>query len=231
MHTERRKTKDQAIVLRSSGKSYQEIANTTGVPKSTLSYWFGRHEWPKSVIEKNAELRMVARRSAIMKINQARTTLLSTKYSQARAEAEEYFLKNKADPLFIAGIMLYAGEGDKSMKSNLVRISNAEARLLRIFKLFIDKHCFVRSEKMHFWALVYPDNNIDECEKYWEKEVGVPRKQFYKSQRTEGRHKTKKLIYGVGNIIIGDKVLKVRILEWIRLASEKLCENAGMVQW
>ena len=121
--------------------------------------------------------------------------------------------------------MLYAGEGDKSLGSNLVRISNAEARFLRIFKQFIDKHCSVRAGKMHFWVLLYPDNDIDICERYWEKETGISRQQFYKNQRIEGRHKTKKLIYGVGNIIIGDKVLKVKILEWIRLASEELSKD------
>ena len=59
--------------------------------------------------------------------------------------------------------------------------------------------------------LCYPDHDIEKCLKWWSDSIGINRNQFYKTQVIQGRHKEKKLLYGVGNIIISDVLLKTKI--------------------
>ena len=82
---------------------------------------------------------------------------------------------------------------------------------------------------MRAWVLLCPDLSIDECLIFWSQKINLTKANFYKSQVIEGKHKTKKLHYGVGTLIIGDKRLKVQILEWIGLLCQNLEAEAGMV--
>ncbi len=54
------------------------------------------------------------------------------------------------------------------------------------------------------------------------KELGLKNSNLYKFQAIPGKHSKKKLRYGVGNTILGNKFLKIKILEWIRLAEIEL---------
>lgn len=42
-----RQDKETAKNLRKLGKSYREIEEELGIPRSTLSDWFGSEEWSK----------------------------------------------------------------------------------------------------------------------------------------------------------------------------------------
>jgi len=217
-----RKDKEKAIVMRRGGRSYDEISKTLGIPKGTLSGWFAPLHWSNEVKEKNIREGEKKSTQRIIRVNRVRGDKLRKIYEEARIEAKLEFDIFKADSLFIAGLMLYAGEGDKSPKNGLVRLSNTDSRIVLIFKNFVVKYCDTDPNRLRFWVLLYPDHKISVCEGYWEKELGIPRTQFYKSQKIQGRHKTKRLLYGVGNIIIGEKRLKIKVLEWIKLASEEL---------
>ena len=118
--------------------------------------------------------------------------------------------------------MLYLGEGDKTNANNLVRIANIDFYVLKIFLKFLVSFCGVSKNKIRFWVLLYPDLDLKECEGKWQKELNFNKENFYKAQRIKGRHKTKRLIYGVGNIILGNKRLKIKILKWIDLLSKDL---------
>jgi len=217
--------KEKAIYMRKEGKSYTAISASLGVSKGTLSAWFGQLDWSNEIkkiitIEANKKSR-----ERILHLNKMRKEKLNEVYQEAKEEAKREFETLRNEPLFVAGIMLYAGEGDKSGKNGLVRLSNIDPGLVYIFKKFIITYCFIPIDKIHFWVLLYPDHNIAKCEKYWEFETGISRERFYKSQIIQGRHKTNRLPYGVGNIIISKKCLKVKILEWVRLATENLSEK------
>ena len=58
-----RKDKDRAIALRKTGKSYNEIQETLGIAKSTLTSWFKNQKWSQAVKNQLAE---VADRSSMM---------------------------------------------------------------------------------------------------------------------------------------------------------------------
>ncbi len=214
--------KNEAIRLRKDGKSYREISNVTGVPKGTLSGWFAGLVWSENISERNAKQSIEKSKVRLEKMNSARRVVLASRYLDAQKEAGRDFKLYKNDNKFVAGLMVYLGTGDKTLDSNLVRISNVDPIVLKIFIQFLIVFCEVPIEKIKFWVLLYPDLDEDTCKKYWMKELGLTQSNLYKFQVVEGRHTKKKLRYGVGNTILGNKFLKVKLLEWIRLSGLEL---------
>lgn len=210
--------KEEAIKLRMEGKTYREINKLLGISISTQSNWFGGLDWSKIIHTKNDSINRSSSRERINKMNQKRDGLLVLKYKNHQNEAEKLFNKYKGDVLFHSGLMLYLGEGDKSTKNTLVRLSNVDTGVFNIFISFLDKYCNKYKGKIRFWVLLYPDNNIEESEVFWSKATNIDRSCFYKSQIIKGKSKNKKLQYGVGNIIISSKELKVIILKWIDMS-------------
>lgn len=114
------------------------------------------------------------------------------------------------------------------MKNGIVRISNIDHRLLKIFAAFLRNCCRVDPKKIRLWLLLYPDLNEEKCKKYWSKVLDLPQEQFVKSQYILGREKRRKVSYGVCSMQVYSRELKEKIIEWINLYSLKL-EQAGIV--
>lgn len=224
-----RNDKKHAVKLRRSGKSYLEISKIVGVPKSTLAGWFKNEEWSNKMKQKNLYTASIKARKHMIRMNGLRAVQLAQRYVDAKNEADKEFERHSTTPLFTAALMLYLGEGDKSMDNNLVRITNVDPAVLRIFYLFVKRYCTEDEKRVRAWILLYPDLNPQICHEYWSRELGLSLQNFYKAQVIKGKHKTKKLHYGVGTITIGCKRLKVKILRWIELSCKKLEFNAGMV--
>lgn len=214
--------KEKAIELRKLGKSYGEIEKETSVSRSMLSYWFNKPEWPKNVLIENKKRNAEESRQRIILINQRRVLLLSEKYRLVEEKATIQFEKLKNDPIFIAALMLYLGEGDKSTSNHMVRIGNIDIAVHKIFIKFLLKYCEIPLEKLRFWILAYPDLDIEVCKSWWGTQLNLKPENFYKTQVIQGKHKTKRLRYGVGTIIIGNKALKVKILKWLELMCVEL---------
>ncbi|MBI2045935.1 MAG: hypothetical protein HYT28_00730 [Parcubacteria group bacterium] len=211
--------------MRKLGKTYSQISKDIGIPKGTLSCWFSQCSWSQDIKNKNQAKNITISEERLKKLNDGRKFSLITRYKKAEIEATQEWEKYKKDPFFIAGLMLYWGEGDKSLNNHMVRISNADFGILKIFKMFLLKYCSVKEEKIRAWVLFY--ENLDETllKERWGKELQLPFKNFYKSQLIHGRHKKRKLLYGVGNLIIGNKFLKVKILKWIDVASQEFSKR------
>src|SRR5688572_23770642 len=108
-----RKDKNAAYQLRLSGKSYNEIYEILKVPQSTLSDWFSKKEWSIKIRDRLALSAQEVSTMRIVELNKVRGKHLAEVYEQARQEARKEFKFLKYNPLFIAGLMLYWGEGDK----------------------------------------------------------------------------------------------------------------------
>ncbi len=224
-----RKDKEMAISLRRSGKSYAEIMDELGVPKSTLSDWFRDQQWSNDIALKCVQKSMGASKTRLVHLNNVRGVHLKNAYEEAEKEAREDFEMLKYHPLFIAGLMIYWGEGDKTSKYR-VSIANTEARMIRIFRLFLKNICGV--DKPRVWLLLYPDLMEEVCKKYWMSESGLNKEYFTKSIIIKGRSQIKKLSYGVCNIGITSAYLKRKIIKWIEFLAEDLSQekyNAGVV--
>ncbi len=216
-----RKEKTKAIQLRHRGKSYKEIGESLDISKSTLAGWFKNDS--KSIAVKHAlstrRNKNVAER---IKNFTAANKLRWQKWREgARREAESDFAKLSKDRLFVAGLMLYWGEGDNKNK-NPLRLSNTSPVMIGVYVKFLIKCLKIPKSRLRVGLILYPDLNQIRCINFWSKISGISPSQFYKVQVIRGFHPTRKLPNGVCMIIINDGRLKEKVLTWIDLLSIKL---------
>ena len=161
-----RKDKNIAFELRKEGLSYREIQMQLGVSKSTLCDWFKNEEWSKHVKHKNNSSNIILIKDRMLKLNEARSKKLSALYDRAEKEAVAEFELYKGEPLFMAGLMLYAGEGDKVTRFN-IRMSNCEFYLHKFFISFSEKYLDFKRENIKCGLILYPDNDVEDCLSRW----------------------------------------------------------------
>lgn len=211
-----------AIKLRKKGLSYNKISKELDIPKSTMCYWFRDEQWSQEI---KAELtRKVFRvaKKRLRLINKKRREKWEKWHEECREKARKEFPFLKNDPLFLAGLMIYWGEGDSKASNSLIRVSNTDPRMMRIFTDFLLRIGKIPHEDLRASLILYPDLDEKECLDYWTKGIGIPVSQFIKTQVIKGRHPTKRLSYGICIVYKCSRELKEKILEWIDLSYQDL---------
>jgi hypothetical protein len=216
--------KENAKTLRTAGKSYKEISEELNISKSTLSGWFAKEEWSNKVRIRLTQSASNASRVRILGLNKVRGENLKRVYEDARNEARKEFETLKYNPLFIACLMLYWGEGDK-VTPHVVKLTNTDVEMVKLFSFFLREICAVPLNKIRAQVLVYPDLNEEECKKYWSSGAGISSESFIKSTLIQGRHKTKRLGHGVCMVFVSSTYFKVKILEWLSLLPGELMKE------
>ena len=211
----------KAVNFRRKGKSYNFISNSLNIPKSTLSNWFGKVAWSSSVKELLIEKSKKTSSLHLKRLNKIRQSNLKNLYLKAITEADEEFISLKKSSLFISGIFIYWGEGDRVFKNGQVRVSNIDSRMLLIFKRFLEKSCRILSEKIKGHIIIYDDLSSDECLRFWSKNVKIPKVNFSKPVMIKGRSE-KRSPYGICTVQISNKFLKRKILRWIDLSADEI---------
>jgi len=215
-----RADKEAANKMRRDGKSYTEILAALKIPKATLSNWFGHVNWSRDIRKKLTAAAGIVSTERIRELDRVRGKHLERVYGEARGEARKEFEGLKYNPLFIAGLMLYWGEGDKVTKQS-TRLINADPEMIRLFVLFLREVCRIPKEKIRAQAIIYPDLDPDGCIAHWSRAAGIPRNSFTKCSVIIGRHKTKRLSHGTCTIYVSSTYFKVKMLEWLsRLPKE-----------
>ena len=211
----------QAVEFRKRGFTYSEIAKICGVSKSTVSNWLSKKKFSKVVAKDNAEKAARENKRRMQLLNNARKAERKLLYTEAERNAETEYKHYKQNPLFIAGLMLYVGEGDNK-DSGKIRIANARVDVHKIFIRFALEFLGVSKDKIRFWVLLYPDHNPEAVSRYWSRKIGIPLSQFHKYQVIQGKSTKRTLQYGTGNTIIVSTVLKRKLNKWIELTTKEL---------
>ncbi len=215
-----RNDKHLAIQLRQKGKSYNYICKELNIPKSTVSGWLSDLKWSQEIKNNLTKKALYIAKKRLLLINKERTEKWRKWRQQFKEEAIAEFPKLKNNNLFVAGIMLYWAEGDNSEKSRVVRLTNTDPRMIKLFINFTQKICRVPKNEIKMTLILYPDLNDNTCKNYWSSFLDIPLEQFYKTQFIKGRHPTKRLVNGICMIKIGGSGLKEKIITWINLLSE-----------
>lgn len=209
--------KTAALFLRKKGKSYQEIANLLKISKSTVALWLKDVKWSQELKQRLIEKSRADSKIRMTRLSAARKADFDKQYLEAEKEAAKEFAKLKENKLFITAVSLYWGEGDKVFKNGIVRISNIDEKVLKVFNDFLQQICLVDTEKIRAGILLYPDLDSKKCLKFWSKEIKISEDKFFKSTIIQGRHKTKRLGNGVCIVSVHSKYLKKKILTWLEL--------------
>jgi len=118
--------------------------------------------------------------------------------------------------------MLYLGEGDNQFNNSLVRLSNINPKIIKIFKKFLDEVCEVEENAIRATVILYKDLDENNCKTYWNEFLRLPLENFYKTQYIKGRHKKRKISHGICNIVVSSRELKEKIFVWTELLSKNL---------
>jgi len=207
-----------AIELRRKGLSYREISEKLDIPKSTLNGWFKDLAWSRDIKKKLIEKATRTSRKRIRKVIKSNKERWEKWRASLREEAKKEFKIFKNRSLFIAGVMLYWGEGDQNVKYP-IRLTNVDYRMVALFKKFLLEICKVKKEDLYLSLFIYPDIKEENCKKFWENKTGIEK--FDKVQVIYGKHPTKRLENGICSIRVKKSIgLKEKILVWINLLSE-----------
>ena len=128
--------KQKVLILRKQGLSYNQIKESLNIPKSTLSGWLKDIKWSNKIKTKLQKSSKEYTRNRMVQMNIQKRSDLEKIYTEAENEAAKEFNELKWFPMFISGISIYWGEGDKVGKY-LVRVVNVDPLLLRAFIAFL----------------------------------------------------------------------------------------------
>lgn len=206
-----------AIKLRKQNKSYNKISKELNIPKSTLTYWFKQEDWSEEIKRELTRKALYVAKKRLRLINKSRREKWNEWHRECREKAREQFPILNKHPLFLAGLMLYWGEGDSKLENSLVRLSNTDPGMIKIFCLFLKESCLVPKDRIKAELILYPDLNEKYCKNFWSQVSGIPLNQFIKSQFIQGRHPTKRLSHGICIIYVTSRELKEKIFTWLKL--------------
>jgi len=175
--------KTKAIKLRKLGNSYKMISDEIGVSKSTLSNWLSRVPF-----EPNDE---VIKRVGLAKLKSAlyKQKLKFDSIKKANNHAKEDIRSLSDRDVFMLGIGLYMGEGEKSHEN--IRLVNSDPKIIKLSLKWLYKSCGLSKKNIRPVIHLYPDNSIKKVLSFWSKEIDIPISQFGKTIVDIRKNKTK----------------------------------------
>jgi hypothetical protein len=171
---------EQTIKLRlEENLSYSQIRKKLGVPKSTLSGWL--KDFPLSE-ERIKELQREGWGKNQVKIERYRNTMREKRelksqevYNQQRKKLANI----SEDAYFVAGLMLYLGEGGKKDDSRIT-LANTDSRIIKFFVKWLADFFEIPKEKIRAQLHLYPNMDLNKEKKFWKDELEFAEAQFYK---------------------------------------------------
>ncbi len=208
----------EAEILRDKGYSYNMITEELGIARSTMSYWFRNRPFTPN-------------KKVLQRIQYGPIKAGTTKHNTRVKEVAELRSTGIAEvgslskrDLWMLGIGIYIGEGAKSIES--VRIMNSDPKVIAISMRWLIESCSLTRENIIISMHLYPDNDIQDCMRFWSGVTGLNEKNFRKTQidlRTDkSRNGRGKLPYGTVQLRVhslGNRkngvVLFRKIMGWI----------------
>lgn len=173
--------REQAVNFRTNENlSYSEIRKRLDVAKSTLSYWL--REFPLSE-ERILELRRQGWKRGEASRERFRNTMRKKQEIKNKAVYECYRKKFKnlsEENFFIAGLMLYLGEGDKRNYAQTA-LSNTDPNIIKFFIKWLVQFFDVERAALKIQLHLYENMDIEKEEQFWRNALNLPKEQFYNS--------------------------------------------------
>ncbi|OGM02250.1 hypothetical protein A2115_01975 [Candidatus Woesebacteria bacterium GWA1_41_8] len=208
----------EAVKLRKNGKSYSEIKEVVRVSKSSLSLWLKEIHLTESQIKrlKGKKERAIERFRETMRLK--RENRLSEYYGNQK---KRWIPLSKRE-LFIAGLFLYWGEGNKA-SWNTISISNTDPTMLKFSLMWMTRSLKIPKNSIKISLQLYSDMNIEETVSYWDRILGLQRRQFtkpyIKKTKREGVDQ-KGFGHGTCNLVVQGTVLKENVLMAIKAIAD-----------
>jgi len=225
-----RSDKNIAIKLRKSGKSYNQISASLGIPKSTLSVWL-----KDLLLSDDAKNKIQSRvnSTAIKKLierNKNQTVLAKERHEKTRIAAKEEAGKLLSNPLFLSGVSLYWAEGYKQgangSKWKCVDFANSDPDMIKLMVGFFIKFFKIKKSDISIQIMLHNPENSSKTIDFWHKLTGVPKENFMKTcsvlSRASLQKRNKTLQYGTIHLRVNNVEHFFRLIGWIDGLKQKL---------
>lgn len=170
--------REEAIQLRLKGFTYSQIKRELNVQKSTLSNWLKNISLTEEQLNSLASNKERAEDIRKEKYRKTRQNKKLNRLGSVYAQQIKELLPLSKKELFLIGVFLYWGEGEKT--HGKISVSNSNPKVIQ-FTLYWMIHALgVPKEKIRVNLHLYKDMNIAESITYWSKALGLPKEQFRK---------------------------------------------------
>lgn len=218
-----------ALKLRKEGKSYSQIKAKLGIGKSTLSGWLNRYPLSKERIRElrdRSEVRIEKFRQTMRKKIEAR---LEHYYKEEKVK----WLPLSRREVFLSGLFLYWGEGNKSQRGTIA-LSNTNPLIVKFALAWMVGSLNLPLDKIRVSLHLYSDMNVNEEIGFWSQQLGISKNQFTKPYIK----KTKKVEldrkgYGRGTceLRVSNTVIKERMMMALRAIAEDYEKKSTRINW
>ena len=151
-----------------------------GIPKSTLSYWL--REFPLTE-EKIKEFQRNGWKNAEVKIERFRAAMQEKRQTKDREVYNKYwekFANLSKNNFFVAGLMLYLGEGDKKNNTR-INLVNTDPEIIKFFIKWMMDFLSIDKRKIKVQLHLYENMDIGKEKEFWRNKLDFQENQFYKS--------------------------------------------------
>ncbi|MDD4531023.1 MAG: helix-turn-helix domain containing protein [Candidatus Gracilibacteria bacterium] len=218
-----RQEKSIAIKLRKQGKSYSQISGELNVPKSTLSVWL---KDVKISLEAKNKIQERIKSTSLEKLierNKNRPKIIEIQHNKLREAAKIESKKYLKDPLFIAGLSLYWGEGYKrgaeGSKWKSIDFTNSDSEMIQVMVKFFVKFFKITPKEMRAQIMLHDSSKTTITINYWSKITGIPAENFIKTchsiSSASKLRVAKKLEFGTIHLRINDVKMFFRLIGWM----------------
>ncbi len=189
--------KSKALSLRRQGYSYALIHEKTGVPLSTMSYWFRNMQFTPNA-QVRERMQNGSKRAGLVR---RRQRMADTAAQMGRGITDIGTLTER--DLWMLGLGLYIGEGAKTTEQ--VRVANSDPEVIRLVMAWL-RGLGVPDKNINLAIHIYPDTSPELSKDFWLKTTGLSESNFgwvsIDKRENKSRKAAGKLPYGTAHIIL-----------------------------
>jgi hypothetical protein len=137
-----------------------------------------------------------------------------------KAEALSLWEQWRHDPLFTLGIGLYWGEGEKSLVTQRLALSNADVNLLRTWLRWCGR--FAPGVRINFWLCIHDDGDLEAARAFWQRELKIEVTWFSVAVSCASKRTRRTLPHGTLRASLGRGSLEwyTKMMVWLELAQQ-----------
>ncbi len=207
---------ERARLLRGKGKSHRQIAEKLRVSKSSISIWC------RDVVITSAQAQQL-KKMALAGGTKGRKKWADMRRASKKESLQRIAIETRKEighltkrDRFIAGLMLYAGEGDRSLER--IGMSNTNPHILRFMLNWWSE--FLDLDREGFYAHLYLHVGLSEprAKEFWVKALRIKEEQIKYVYRPVPRSSYKKNVheFGVCAVRRQNILSHRRLMGWIR---------------
>jgi len=139
----------------------------------------------------------------------------------AEMKARESFQTYWPDPIFVAGLSLYWGGGDKVGRYQ-VRFTNTDPELISFFIKFLNAYAPGYKERIWISLIQYAGTDREANEQFWQAKTMIPKEQFQKTVTIKSKSVERQSPRGICVVGVSSVSLKIKMMTWIAECAKRM---------